>query len=120
MGELRRKMGRWRDFIDGSNDDLRYEQMKPRVYPPGQRPLSDPRWLHTTRGKGFMIFVFVGMSAMVTMPLWPDMDNTSSTDPKLHRVSKAKDRLLRWPSTARTAGVSSRLSFSVHLCGFQC
>merc|ERR1712166_1516214 len=79
MGELRRKMGRWRDFIDGWNDDLRYEQMKPGVYPPGQRPLSDPRWLQTTRGKGFLIFVFVGMSAMVTMPLWPDKDNTSST-----------------------------------------
>merc|ERR1712166_498664 len=74
MGRGRRKMGLWRDFIDGWNDDLRYEQMKPRVFPPRQRPLSDPRWLQTTRGKGFLIFVFVGMSAMVTMPLWPDRD----------------------------------------------
>merc|ERR1712166_942448 len=91
MGELRRKMGRWRDFIDGWNDDLRYEQMKPRVFPPGQRPLSDPRWLQTPRGKGALILVFMGMSAMVSIPLWPEMDNTSSTDPKLHKVSKPKE-----------------------------
>ena len=65
--------------------------MKPRVFPPGQRPLSDPRWLQTPRGKGALILVFMGMSAMVSIPLWPDMDNTSSTDPKLHKVSKPKE-----------------------------
>merc|ERR1712166_224506 len=57
MGRARRKMGLWHDFKWGSNEQYTPEQMKPRVSPPGQRPLSDPRWLQTPRGKGALILV---------------------------------------------------------------